>query len=342
MPSRIKAISTYLPQRIETVDDLEEMFPEWSSKRISEKTGIFSRHISADDEFSSHMAVAASRKLFVSTGIQPEDVDCLILVTQTPDFILPTTACLVHEGLGLRADAGALDVNLGCSGYVYALGLAKGLIDSKQVRNVLVVTSDTYTKLLNPLDKSVRSIFGDGATATLLDGDGDSESITGLVQGTDGSGAGLLIVPHGGLRDGAQVNPAASAKERKLEKSQHDLYMDGPGIFNFTLRVVGPLVHDSLEKSNLSFESVDYIVFHQANAFMLKHIVEKLDIPLVKAPILMRDWGNTVSSTIPMALHSLLADAAARDYRLLLAGFGVGLSWAGIAVKINPSSVVFG
>jgi 3-oxoacyl-[acyl-carrier-protein] synthase-3 len=342
MPSRIKAISTYLPQRIETVDDLEKMFPEWSSTRISEKTGIFSRHISADDEFSSHMAVAASRKLFGSTGIQPEDIDCLILVTQTPDFLLPTTACLVHEGLGLRADAGALDVNLGCSGYVYALGLAKGLIDSKQVKNVLVVTSDTYTKLLNPLDKSVRSIFGDGATATLLDDSGSLESINGFVQGTDGSGAGLLMVPHGGLRAGSQLNSAASPEERKLKASRFDLFMDGPGIFNFTLRVVGPLVQDSLEKSRLSLDSVDYIVFHQANAFMLKHIVEKLNIPLVKAPILMRDWGNTVSSTIPMALHSLLAGSPQRDYKILLAGFGVGLSWAGISVEMNPSSIVFG
>jgi 3-oxoacyl-[acyl-carrier-protein] synthase-3 len=249
---------------------------------------------------------------------------------------------LVHEELGLRADAGALDLNLGCSGYVYALGLAKGLIDSQQVRNVLVVTSDTYTKLLNPLDKSVRSIFGDGATATLLDSSGNPESISGFVQGTDGSGAGLLMVPRGGLRAGSEINPASAPEERKLESSQFDLYMDGPAIFNFTLKVVGPLVHETLEKSRLSLESVDYVVFHQANAFMLKHIVQKLDIPSAKAPILMRNWGNTVSSTIPMALHSLLADSEVRDYRILLAGFGVGLSWAGISVEMNPSSIVFG
>ena len=336
MRARIAAVSTYFPSQIETIADLAEIFPEWPARKIFEKTGIYSRHVSSDDEFTSDLAVKAAKALFLENGVDPNSIESVILVTQTPDYILPTTACIVHEQLGLSSSVGAFDINLGCSGYVYGLAVAKGLVESGQSSSVLLLTGDTYTKLINPQDKSVRTVFGDGATATLVTGGGTDKSISGFSQGTDGSGAGKLMVPNGSLREAVHLNQLSLPKSRSLKDSRFDLYMDGPGIFEFTLRTVGKLVEETLEKSGLLAEDVDYFVFHQANRFMLEHIVSQTKLPPEKCPILMESWGNTISSTIPMALKQMMnEDSLGPRSKIVLAGFGVGLSWAGIAVELD-------
>lgn len=333
--ARIRRFEKYLPAEVLTNFEISKQFPEWGVARISEKTGIEARHIAAKDEYSSSLGVAAAQKLLSSVELDVSEFDYLIAVSQTPDFILPGIAPLIHRELQMNLSAGAIDVNLGCSGFVYALGLAKGLIESGQAKNILLVTSDTYSKLLNPEDKSVRTIFGDGATATWISSGGDEDSIMGFSYGTDGSGAQHLSVPNGGMRPGDDLSSKASAAARNFSSSQYDLFMNGPEIFNFTLREIGKTLEDVLEKSNLSLDLVDYVVFHQANAFMLKHLISKLDIPPQKAPILMKDWGNTVSGTIPMALTELYQRGEVRSgTRLVLLGFGVGLSWAGVSVRL--------
>ncbi len=334
MAAKITAIEKAFPNNTFSNANINELFPEWSIDKISEKTGILNRYIAGPDEFSSDLAIQASVKLFQAHDINPSEIDFLILVTQTPDYILPGIAPLVHEAIGMRETAGALDINLGCSGYVYALGMAKGLIDTHQASKVLIATADTYSKLLNPKDKSVRTIFGDGATATLLEDTGEKNAISGISYGTDGSGAGKLIVPNGGIRDASLNYPKSSPATREINSSKYDLFMDGPEIFNFTLSIAKDSVERVLSLANTSFDEIDFFVFHQANAFMLSHLQKKLGIPESKFPILMGNWGNTVSGTIPMALSELAQENKLTEgTRVLVLGFGVGLSWAGALVS---------
>jgi 3-oxoacyl-[acyl-carrier-protein] synthase-3 len=332
--ARIQAVDYHLPEQRLTNEDLSREFPEWSVDKISAKTGILSRAIAAQDEFASDLAVAAAERMFGAHGIDRSLVQYLIVCTQSPDYYLPSTSTLVQHRLGLATDVGATDITLGCSGYVYALGLAKGLIESGQVDNVLVVTTDTYTKFINPRDKSVRTIFGDGASATLVTGDAEREALHSFAYGSDGSGAKNLIVPGGGLRAGADISPASDPAGRGLEPSGYDLYMDGPEIFNFTLAVVPASVEAILAKAGATLDDVDLFVFHQANAFMLDHLRKKLGIDRERFFVSLADSGNTVSSTIPIALtEAERQDALRSGMTVMLLGFGVGLSWGGLLVE---------
>jgi 3-oxoacyl-[acyl-carrier-protein] synthase-3 len=336
MSAEIRAIARYFPSGRLSNHQLSEAFPEWSVDKIADKTGIHNRYVSGENEFSSDLGLGAAKRLLEEQGIDVEQLDYLIFVTQSPDFALPTTACLVHEGLGMKRSAGAIDLNMGCSGYIYGLGMAQALVSSGQANNVLLVTSDTYTKYLNVTDKSVRTIFGDGATATWVARSDEIGSIGQFTYGTEGGGARHLIVPHGGLRDAAELAPRASTIARELVPSNYNLFMDGAEIFNFTLRVAGPSLSQILKSNSLEMEDIDYFVFHQANAFMLEHLRKKLDIPAEKFPVMMANWGNTVSSTIPMAIVEMRqAMKLSGKKRLLLMGFGVGLSWGGTVVNFD-------
>ncbi|MBI2392741.1 MAG: ketoacyl-ACP synthase III [Deltaproteobacteria bacterium] len=318
----IRAVDYHLPEARLSNDDLAREHPEWSVEKIASKTGIDERRIAAEGECASDLAVAAATKLFVRGVVQPDQVDYLLLCTQTPDHFLPTTACLVQSRLGLPTTAGALDLNLGCSGYVYGLGLAKGLVESGQAERVLFLTADTYSKVLDREDKGVRTIFGDGAAATLIERtEGDRDALGPFAVGTDGRGAEHLIVARGGFRHGP-------GGERPT------LHMNGPEIFTFTLRVVPPLIAQLLERAACRLDDVDLFVFHQANEFMLEHLRNKLRIPREKFFVGMRRCGNTVSSTIPIAL----CDAAAEGRlpsgaRVMLVGFGVGYSWGATLIR---------
>jgi 3-oxoacyl-[acyl-carrier-protein] synthase III len=334
--ARIRGISRYLPEGTVSNDDLSELFPEWSVEKIASKTGIHQRHVASESEFSSDLATQACFLLLSEMSIDVEIFDFLIVVTQTPDFILPGISNLVHNAIGMRSDTGTIDLNQGCSGYTYGLAFAKSIIEAGVAANVLLVTTDTYTKLLDPGDKSVRTLFGDGATATWVDGSGTAESLSGIVFGTDGSGAGSLIVPLGGLRPGYTSFPKSDPALRGLGGSRYSLYMDGPEIFNFTLRVVSKTVDSILSKAGLSKSDIDFFVLHQANAFVLSSLREKLGVEAETVPILMGMWGNTVSSTIPMALCELKSQGKiGQGQRAILLGFGVGLSWGGLTALLD-------
>lgn len=337
MTVRVVAVDYHLPERVLANEELSAEFPEWSVEKIAAKTGVHRRRVAAEDEFTSDLAIAAGHRLLEEHGIEAHSIDYLIVCTQSPDYFLPTTACIVHEGLGLRTDAGAVDLNLGCSGYIYALGQAKGLIESGQALRVLVITSDTYTKFVNPADKSVRTIFGDGAAATLVaeqDEGAVGRGIGAPVYGTDGSGARHLVVPNGGLRPGTDLEPKSAASERGIRSNGYDLFMDGPEIFNFTLRVVPDSVARILDREGLQLDDVDLFVFHQANAFMLEHLRKKLKVPRERFFVSLAETGNTVSSTIPIALTEAQREGVLRrGMRVMLLGFGVGLSWGGLVLE---------
>ncbi len=200
----IGPIAVHLPDKIETNEDLKAENPSWDMDLIASKTGIYQRHIAAPNQCSSDLGVAAATKLFAENDIDPKSIDFLLFCTQTPDYVLPTTACLIQQRLGLRTDCGSLDFNLGCSGYVYGLSLADGLIRTGTVKRVLLIAAETYTKMIDAGDRSLRTIFGDGGTATLIE-PSDEASMWGFKYGTDGSGADTLIASCGGFRKGDQA-----------------------------------------------------------------------------------------------------------------------------------------
>lgn len=330
---KISAVDYYLPSRRLTNADLAASFPEWSVEKIASKTGIESRRIAGEDEYSSDLGFEAAEVLFASSGFDRNSIEYLIVCSQTPDFVLPSLASTIQHRLGLRTGIGAVDINLGCSGYVYGLGLAKGLIESGQASAVLLVTADTYSKLLNPADKTVRTIFGDGASATLIESGAPDDGFA-VVYGTDGGGAKSLIVPEGGLRAASTVYTGVSADERALQRTGYDLYMDGPEVFNFTLRVVPDALAQVLDRAGVGLEEIDLFIFHQANAFMLEHLRKKIGIAKDRFYISLAETGNTVSSTIPIALANAERDGTLREgMRVLLLGFGVGLSWGGLVIQ---------
>ncbi|HEX8626142.1 MAG TPA: ketoacyl-ACP synthase III [Allosphingosinicella sp.] len=333
----IAAVATHLPDRVLTNDELAGLFPDWSAAKILEKTGILERRIAADDETAGDLAFEAALKLFASGIASPGDVDFIILCTQAPDHVLPTTACLLQDRLGCRRDIGALDVNLGCSGYVYGLSLASGLIAAGMASKVLLLTADTYSKYINARDKSVRTLFGDGAAATLVAAtDGGGRTIGPFVYGTDGSGGKDLIVETGGFRAPRCAETAIEADDGAGNvRSRDNLYMNGAAVMNFTLREVPRTYRRLLDRSGLAPEDIDYVVLHQANKFMLDALQKKLAVKDEKLPRRYEDIGNTVSSTIPFVLSDLLRDGKlSSGTRLILIGFGVGLSWAGAVVQV--------
>jgi 3-oxoacyl-[acyl-carrier-protein] synthase-3 len=331
VPARIAGIAGHLPTGTLTNADLMERFPEWSVEKIAGKTGIRSRHVAGSDEATSDLAVAAGRQLLGRDGIDPATIDHLIVCTQTADYVMPATSLLVHHALGLRSSAGATDITHGCSGYVYGLGFASALIDSGQASRVLLITADTYTRLINDADKSVRTLFGDGASATLVVA-ADTPGIHSFVYGSDGSGAESLVVPGHGLGP-AERFPAADPVRRGLEPNGYDLYMDGTAVFNFAIRVVPETAQAVLAKAGWTDQQVDSWVLHQANAFMLNHLRRKLGVPADGFVVELEDTGNTVSSSIPLAIEAARGKGVgAPGTRSVLIGFGVGLSWAGMAV----------
>ena len=327
----IKAISYFLPDQVFTNQDLENEFPEWSSDKVSAKVGIDSRHIAAANETAGDLAYAAAERLFLEHGIEKSCVDYILLCTQSPDYFLPSTACVLQNRLGLRTNIGALDFNLGCSGFVYGLSLAKGLIAGGVARNVLLITSETYTKYLHPLDKGNRSIFSDGASATLISTEGYAE-IGEFILGTDGEGAENLIVKSGAARHPQPCDDLKFDESHNPISSDY-LYMNGPDIFSFTIQVVPEMIRDVLKKNHIGKEQVSLFIFHQANQYILEFLRKKIEIDKDRFYCNLHEVGNTVSSTIPIALRDAQIAGKLQGV-VVIAGFGVGLSWGATILKI--------
>ena len=330
----IKAISYYLPEKVVTNEELVREFPKWSVDKIAKKVGVNLRHVAAHDETAGDMAEKAAIKLFEEYNISPKEIDFLMLCTQSPDYFLPSTACLLQTKLGIPTSSGALDYNLGCSGCVYGMAMAKGLIAAGIAKNVLLLTAETYNKYLHPRDKSNRSIFGDGAAACLISTDGFAE-IGEFVLGTDGSGANNLIVKTGAARQKKTTGRFVEDGEGNIWFDDY-LYMNGGFIFNFTLDTVPIMIDQILERNRLEKDKIDYYVFHQANKFMLNTIREMCILPKDKFYVNLADTGNTVSSTVLIALKDCLDNKTIKSgYKVMISGFGVGLSWGGTVLHIS-------
>jgi 3-oxoacyl-[acyl-carrier-protein] synthase III len=336
----VKAICSYLPPGKLNNEQLaqEPGMGDWDATKIFEKTGISVRSIASRDECASDLGVAAAQQLFRNDGYRPDEVDFLLFCTQSPDYFLPTTACTLQDRLGLPTSCGAIDFNQGCSGFVYGLALAKSLIETGTATNVLLITAETYSKFINSRDRSARTIFGDGAAAAWVGPlETDTEMIGPFVFGTDGRGAQNLIVPAGGLRCPPTPETAVEKEEEGGNwRSAQNLYMNGPEIFNFTLKAVPLAIEQLAHKWGQPLGQVDYFIFHQANKFMLERLRGKLKIPTEKFWLNLETCGNTVSSTIPLALQSARNQGQIRPgNKVMLVGFGVGYSWAAAMIQIS-------
>lgn len=315
----IKGVATYFPSKAVSNEEIIQGDSHWDAAKVFDKLGIQSRYV-AQDECVSDLAVGACESLFKSHEGLREQIDALIICTQSPDFLLPTTACLVQSSLKLGSHVAAFDINLGCSGYIYGLAVCKGLIAGGVIKNALLVTADLYTKHLDSTDISNKLIFGDGASATWISSEysGGSLKIENFTLGTDGSGGKNLVSKLGGM---------ASLSDRAF------LYMNGPAVFNFTSKEVPGLIAKNLDAAGLSLQSVDYFILHQANKFMLESLRKKIGIVEEKWLTSFENYGNTVSSTIPIVLHDKWSEVTRNGSKTQLVGFGVGYSWGAVVVE---------
>ena len=323
MNLKISAIAYHLPDIIEGVDVLQKDNPDWDMPKILDKTGIVTRHIAAEDETAVDLAIEAGKKLLQEDSVNGDEIDLLILVTQSPDYVLPTSACIIQDKLGLSKKCMAFDINLGCSGFVYALSVAGSLITTGVARKGVILCAETYSKYIANDDRTCRPIFSDGAAAVFVE-QSETDNIGPFEFGTDGSGAERLIVKGSGVREACTITG----------RPHGTLEMHGSNVFLFTMNVVPNSIQKLLEQSSLTLEDVDLFVFHQASKLVIDNLVKKLSLNEEKVFTNYGSIGNTVSATIPIALKDAVTQGRLKNGdRVMVVGFGVGLSWG--ATLIN-------
>lgn len=322
MKVNITGISYYLPEKVEGLLDLENDNPDWNIQKIFEKTGIRTRHIASSDQTASDLAYIAAEQLLSDTE-RRRKIDLLILVTQSPDYLLPTSACILQSRLALSQNCMAFDINLGCSGFVTALSIAGGLIDTGVVNTGLILCADTYSKYIGKHDRACRPIFSDGAAAILLEKTAQ-DCIGPFAFGTDGSGFEHLIVRQGGARN----------IESTYNQRQPTLEMHGSDVFLFTMRVVPSCISNLLARSGLNRDQIDLYIFHQASKLVIDNLIRLMSIDENKVFINYEFTGNTVSATIPIALKDAVATGRLNTGQIaMLVSFGVGLSWSATLLR---------
>ncbi|MDC0420385.1 ketoacyl-ACP synthase III [Gammaproteobacteria bacterium] len=308
-------ISYQLASKKETLSNLKIDNPEWDIDSILSKTGVETRYISEKNETALSLCISAAKKL----DFNPHDIGACIFVSQSPDYMLPTSACIAQEELGLDRDVAAFDINLGCSGFIYALSVAKGILSDIEKTNALLLCGDTYSKFIKKNDRTCRPIFSDAGSAVLLSKSNIKK--TGPFNfGTDGRGFDKLIVRN---------------RASKIENEFDDfIHMNGAEVLLFTMANVPNGVKALLKKAGLEFEDIDYFLFHQASTIVLDNIQRKLNIPEEKLPRNNRNIGNTVSATIPILMKDLEDEGKLKKgQKLLLFGFGVGYSYGGCILE---------
>ncbi len=337
----IQAIEHYLPERRLTNDELAALYPGWSADKILEKTGIRERRVVADGETAADLGFCATEALLRRSAFDREKVDLLLYCTQSPDYFLPTTACILQDRLRLPTSTAAFDYNLGCSAFPYGLAMARSMIEGGIASNALLVMGETYSRYIHPMDKSVRTLFGDAGSATLITAvERDAPTLGPFLLGTDGSGAQNLIVPRGGARRGASNEDLAETTDESGNvRTEAHLYMNGPAILEFTIRRIPAVVRELLAKAGLTMDDIQHVVLQQANEYMLRYLQKQLKVPNEKFAVHFADCGNTVSSTIPIVLQQLAETGrlSAGD-RVMTVGFGVGYSWGANLIVWSPDS----
>jgi 3-oxoacyl-[acyl-carrier-protein] synthase-3 len=333
---RLAAVASAVPSSAVSLEDDAKVFGTEEMVKISQSTGIARRHVARRGICTSDLCVAAAERLFAENPTWRKTVDATILVTQTPDYYFPASSCSVHSRLRLQQDCAAFDVNLGCSGYTYGMWMASHLISSGAASRVLLLAGDTASQSVGCKDRATRPIFGDGGTASIVEAS-PSASRMWFRHGTDGSGQNHILAAAGAFRlPRSPLTEVATTHDDGNDRSLNDGYMNGPEVFLFTLSCVPRLLKTTLADASWSLEDVDAIVLHQANAFMLKHVAKNMKIPADKLPLSLGEYGNTSSASIPITMTTQLPEKlASGKKRLVLAGWGVGLSWCSVALEVE-------
>jgi len=335
MESKILDIGLYFPSKVYTNDDLQGDFPNLKVKELTRLTGVLSRHICGSDETSVDMGVEAANALFAQGKISKDEVDYLIFCSAGGDFITPASACIVHDKLNLKPNCGTVDINQGCTGFLHGLNLANAMVGSRSAENVLLITSEAISKTVHPQDKGNRAIFGDAAAAALICKNDSKSDYGNFVFGTDGSKFDQIIIKHG--RERYPLPESAEddfTDDFGTTRNHSKIYMNGGEVFNFSVGKAPGLINDLLAKAELSKEEIDFFVFHQSNRILLETLGKKLKIPQEKIIFELETNGNTVSSSIPIALKKAEEKGIIKNgQKLLFAAFGVGFSWGGVIVE---------
>ncbi len=335
MNAYIKRIVYNFPKQIVSNDDLMTENPRWDLSSIAKKTGVEKRHIAENDETALDISIGACKEFFKISGIESHEIDAILFCTQTPDYIMPPNSSLIHRHFDFRKDVMAFDINLACSGYVYALTIAKSLIVSSVVRNVLLITADTYSKLINPRDRSTRTLFGDAASVSYIVACSDNQGIIAQSLGSEGKYFKKFYVPAGGFKTPKSESTSQTYIDNGGNiKSEENIFMDGMGIWNYIRSKIPEHILNFLDENELKMRDVDMFIFHQASALTLDSLQKSLKIPNEKMFRNIQNYGNTVSSSIPIALAQAIENGLINKGNLvLLSGFGVGLSYGSVLIQ---------
>ncbi len=339
MKSYISYLCYHLPEALLTNDDLKKSFPGWNVDEMYQSTGVYSRHIASSGETPSDLAFKAAEKLFTENNIDRNTIDFILFCTQSNDYITPTTACILQHKLSIPVTAGAIDINQGCTGFLYGLSVADGLIKAGTARNILLLTAETSSRYIHEKDKSSRFLFGDGSTAALIsDLPGKlSFSVGKFVLGTDGKGYNNIIIKYGGARHPLSEAPPEEIKDEYGNiRTASNFYMNGNAVFLFSINMAPKLIQQVLEKSGQNLADIDYLVLHQANKIILETIRKKLCVPDEKLIIDLDTTGNTVSSSVPIVLTNICyKKQIKKGDKILIAAFGVGYSWGATVLVVE-------
>lgn len=318
---RILAVGHHTPSGILSNEDLEKVL-DTSDEWITTRTGMKRRHVSAPEEATSDLALAAARSALTRGGLTPADIDCYIVATVTPDFVFPATACIVASKLG-AVDKAAFDIEIACSGFIYGLTVASSLIRSGVYRRIMLIGAETLTKIVNRMDRSTAVLFGDGAGAVILEASAEDCFLSSEL-GSDGSRPEVLRVPAGGSRK--PLTPAA------YEAGEQYIYMEGREVFKFAVTKMIEATDSALRKASLEKSDVDWLIPHQANKRIIDSAAKYLNMPQEKVVVNIHEYGNTSAASIPIALsEAVQAGKIKRDDVIVFVGFGGGLSWGAVA-----------
>lgn len=328
----IAAVDYALPARQVTNAELARQHPEWRMNQVALRSGVDTRHWCAPSETALDLGEAACRTLLTRTGFERDRIDAVLFCTQSPDYVMPPNACLLQHKLDLPRSVAALDYSLACSGFIYGLYLANALVRSRAARHVLLVTAETYSKWMHPGDRGPATLFGDGAAATLVSV--GAPGIGGFGLGSDGSGAASFMVPAGGARRPRSSETSKAELDRSGNlRSAQDIYMDGAAVLDFVKKEVPALVRALLSREQLTLDEIDLVMFHQGSRLTLDYLHKALRVPAHKQFDNLAAVGNTVSASIPIALRAAERQGRLKPgMRVLLVGFGVGLSWGACVV----------
>jgi 3-oxoacyl-[acyl-carrier-protein] synthase-3 len=325
---RIAGIATAVPSRI--FDNTRDTtgFGEEEVRKVVAMAGVKQRHVSDGSICSSDLCLRAAENLLRDLGWDKDSVDGLIMVTQTPDYFLPSTSSLIHRDLGLGVHCASFDVGLGCSGYPYGLWMAAMMVNSG-LQRVLVLHGETPSVFTSPEDRATHLLFGDAGSATAVERKAGAAPWYFNLQ-SDGSGYDALLIPAGGFR-----------QRFSEDQRQYYLHMNGTDLFNFTIKRVPPLIHDTLEMAGIAVDDVDRFVFHQSNQFMMKHLAKKCGLPAEKTPVILAEYGNTGGASVPLTItRGVCSTPLTSQSKLMLLGYGVGLSWGSALIDLDENTAI--